>query len=188
MKLYIANCTKQVQDFCYRVPEEPGLKRQTIPIGQQIPLSYDFTKMQIESVIAQHERYGMVHVSQIDLEKGFTGLCYDIDKRVSVESILAGLDHNQTVLIKRGQDIRRKNAISISHEINNQLAESLLPQGIDAQLRELEVTIEEEERAGSIRHEDDNLIEEGTIVTESEVDGKQGMVERSTRPNPRRKR
>ena len=93
-KMYVANCTSQVQDFQYRLPESGKVFKQTIPIGQQIQVSGDLNVLHIQAIIEQHAKYSMVAVHEIDRTKPFIGLCYNLDKPVDMEKVRRALVHN----------------------------------------------------------------------------------------------
>ena len=119
-KMFIANTTQQVQDFQYRLPENPKIVKQTIPIGGQIQIPGDLTVHDIEAIIEQHSPYGMVAVSEIDRTKPFIGVCYSLDKAVTVNKIMSAIEHNGAVLDARGREIRKEAAVSVNNAIEEQ--------------------------------------------------------------------
>lgn len=120
-KMFVANCTVQVQEFHYRTVENPKVLKQIIEIGGQIQLSGDLTGPDITGIIAQHAPYGMVHVSEIDRAREFVGVCYSIDKPVDMERVRYVLDHNNGVLDARGKIIRQEAAIVIEDTLSASL-------------------------------------------------------------------
>ena len=119
MKLYIANCTNQAQDFNYRLPEANSVRRQRIEIGQQIQISGDLAQTDIDAIIAQHAMYGLVRADEVDRTKPFIGLCYNIDKPVTLTKIQSAFSHNQDVLTKLGHEIRKEAAVAASAHIES---------------------------------------------------------------------
>lgn len=152
MKLHIANLTQQNQDFVYRVPETTGLRKQMIGIGEQIVISGDLNRPQIDAIIEQHAKYGLVAVEEIDRSRPFVGLCYSIDKPVPAARMLGGIEHNTGVLTARGREIRKEMAVATNSMLENQ-------DGPGALQRLEMLVIEEEGKAPS-----DNPISEGIIV------------------------
>lgn len=142
MILYVANCTKQVHDFLYRVPGEDGrMRKQEVPMGGQIRVYNDAATHVLKGIIEQHERYGLVPVDEIDRTRDFIGMCYSFDKPIEVEKIMRAVDHNTDVLVKVGQEIRKTAAVAT----NNQLLE--LNQG-NSDLNHFEVEVVEETKKG----------------------------------------
>ena len=134
MKLYIANCTQQVQSFMYRVPETPAPRMQPIGIGQQIQISGDLSQFDIDAIVEQHSRYGLVAVDAIDRTRPFIGVCYSVDKHVPVDKIKRALEHNESVLIERGRVMRQEAAVALNNSLEEQT---------DG-LKNLELTVQEE--------------------------------------------
>ncbi len=135
MRVYVANCTQQVQDFAYRVLGQNGIRRQTIEIGRQVLLSgSDWGTPEIEHLVKQHARYGMVALGDVDRTKPFVGLCYSIDKPVPVEKLRRALAHNKEVLQERGKVLRQETAVAMN---------SILEEGEAGGPKELEVSVEE---------------------------------------------
>lgn len=163
MKMYVANCTQQVQDFAYRIPGTNGTRRQEIKIGGQILIAGHETlgRPEIDAIVAQHARYGMIAVEDIDRTKPFAGLCYSVDKPVPVEKLRRVLVHNTEVLVERGRTIRQETAVAM----NSALAESAA--GAPS---ELEVQVEEVPAKGSA--EDVEPLKETVLVSTEQDPGK----------------
>ena len=120
MKLYVANCTKQIHDFGYRVPGDGRLRIQSIPMGGQIVvLRPDASPEDLKGIVDQHLQYGIVAATDIDRTRDFIGICYSYDKPISVEKIMNAHAHNEDILIERGVEYRRNNAAAIGNNINN---------------------------------------------------------------------
>lgn len=88
-----------------------------IDIGGQIRISGDLTTPEIEAIVGQHRKYGMVEVGEIDRTKPFVGLCYSVDKPISVERIRNALVHNAEVLTEIGRARRQEAAIAVSNQL-----------------------------------------------------------------------
>lgn len=162
MHLYIANASRQVQNFMYRLPEHPQVRQQTIPIGGQIKISGDLTQVEIDAIVKQHEIYGLIPVEDIALKGGFASLCYQVGKPISPVKIEMLAQRNTGVLQDRGRE-QRKNAAIV---MTNQLGASVREHGVE--LGEVEVdTIEDDNGRSRDRRAvtGDDRIEETTIVT-----------------------
>lgn len=141
MDLYVANCTRQVHHFQYRMPESNKLLEQHIPIGGQIRVaSGDLNSPAIDGIIAQHAPYGLVRVDDIIRGKSFHGLCYSIGKPIRADRIRGLMDQNNGVLVERGKELRKEAAVAANDILERSLADSGLPE----QLRKTEVEVIEE--------------------------------------------
>ncbi len=140
MKMFIANCTKQVQDFIYRPVESRGNRMQRIEIGQQIQLAGDLNQSDIDAIVDHHALYGLLSVEDARKVRGrFVGMCYSIDKPVKIEDMQIVLSRNDDVLTDRGQELRKEAAVATSAAIQ---------QGGDNSLRALETSITEVKKDG----------------------------------------
>lgn len=139
MKMYIANLTRQDQDFIYKLPE--GQQRmQQIPVGRQIVLAGDLNQKDIDAIVVHHARYGMKPVADAVKAKSFTGLCYSIDEPVKLEKMQIGIERNDIVLQERGVQNRKEAAVAI----NEALSKNDGPQ-----LKSLQTEVVEEKRDGT---------------------------------------
>ena len=144
MQLYISNCTKQVVDFIYRVPEDKAghYRRQVIPIGHQIKIYRDDTFEVLKGIVDQHARYGLIAVEDIDTTQEFIGLAYSFGKLIDPGKIEIAVSHNQDVLNDRGIEIR-KEALGALH---NTMETQAYSQGNE--LHGLETEVREQPRPG----------------------------------------
>lgn len=117
MKIYIANASNQVQVFSYRVIGEKRMRTHEIPIGQQLGLPGDLNQKQIESIIEQHERYGLIDAAKVDQTKKFAGLCYNIDKPVPPPKIEKAQAKRDDTLTAQGEQTRKEAAVSAHNTI-----------------------------------------------------------------------
>ena len=119
--MFVANCTQQIQHFAYRLPEGKRAYTQEIAIGGQIRVAGrgngELTPIDIESIIQQHAKYGFTSVDEIDRTRPFVGMCFSLDKPVRVNKIEHAIEHNQSVLIKRGEEIRENAAVGVHNKI-----------------------------------------------------------------------
>lgn len=125
-KLYVMNCKKQDQSFSFRVPEvdKTGniirygqLITQKIPKGQQIQVYRDDSEAILRAIIGQHDRYGVVHVSNLDLTKPFINLAWQLDKPMTLDQITRGFNHNHEVLTERGEQQRQTAAAAVDQHL-----------------------------------------------------------------------
>lgn len=174
MKMFIANLTHQAVDFGYRLPEDGGLRRQRIEVGSQIRLSGELSPTDVDAIVRQYTKYGMIDVAEVDRTKGFAGLCYSIDKPITVEKLRRGVVHNDAVLNEEGRKSREAAAVATSARI-----ESSLPQEEGApKLQSLEVTVEEE-KPGDIGDHDE--INERLVVSRDDVASSKRVGSRTRR-------
>ena len=124
MKMWVANTTKQSHDFIYRLPETPAPRMQQIAIGSQIQISGrsggELDSSEIDSIIAQHRKYGLIAVDEVDRSKPFIGLVYSTDRPVPIEKLRRALIHNDEVLVERGVETRKEAAIAVNNAIDEQ--------------------------------------------------------------------
>ncbi|HEY7418117.1 MAG TPA: hypothetical protein VH593_23260 [Ktedonobacteraceae bacterium] len=159
-ELYIGNVSKQIFQFAYRALERPGVVVQTIPIGGQIRVSpngsrIDLTTPEIDHIIDQHRIYGMLPVDEIDSSKDpFSGLCYSIGKPITAEKLWKAMKKKEEALNKFGQQMRQEAALAVNAQIEEQVGP----------LRQLEMSFAEEEPRGGYA-DDMNHLAEGIRVT-----------------------
>jgi hypothetical protein len=169
MDLYIANGTRQIQQFMYRLPEVTQVRVQTIRIGGQIKISagsLGLTKPEVDSIIEQHRKYGMIPVAEIDSGRNAAPLCYQVDKTISTDKIYKLMKRNQQAQIEAGKQNRKDAAIVMASTLGTNLRE----EGIQGDLEELEIGLTEEHRRGQGNGEDP--IEEKIVVNKSQPNGK----------------
>lgn len=148
MKLYIGNATKQVLTFAYRVPEMNGVRTQTIAVGSQVMLSGDLSTKQIDAIVDQNRKYGLVPVDEVDRARDFVGICFSIDKPISSSKLTLAMQRNTDVLVERGKQNRKAAALAVNGQIQSDLAEH---DGLGASLKSLEMSTVEEEPKGGYR-------------------------------------
>ena len=145
MKLYIGNATSQNWNFHYRLPERKSPINQFIPMGEQVVISGDLNKFQVDAIIEQGSQYGLVSVDEIDRgDRMYRGLCYSIDKEISSSKIEKLFHRNSNVLALQGQEIRRNAAIVENNRLLRQNQEMDLPN-----IRKTEITLQEENKPDS---------------------------------------
>lgn len=155
-KLFIANCTKQIHDFLYLVPETKRLMMTRIGIGEQAAIYQDTQIEVLEGIVAQHQRYGLVPVNEINRTRAFIGLCYQFDKPIDMEKVVLAINHNDEVLIERGATYRKEAAVSFNNMIERDIAD-----GAPGRLKEVEVEVIEDTKGV----QDQDLMKESILVT-----------------------
>ena len=173
-KMYVANLTRQAQDFIYRLPETRKSTFQQIPVGGQVLLSGDLTTKDIEAVIQQHAPYGMVPAAEVAKRREFNGLCFALDRPVPIEALRRGLEANRAVLDARGVELRRQAAIAVNN----------LTQDADPDVAAMEVEIiEQDSKDGGA----EATLSEGIRVDRNAPSGStEGRPDRRTPAKPRR--
>jgi hypothetical protein len=166
MRLFVANLTAQKLVFAYVMPDEDGKRNgsghrtQDIPMGGQVMVSGDLTQQQIDVIIKHHRKYGMLSASEVaDRRASFAGTCYSIDRPVAGVEIKNGIEHNIAVLAERGKQYRQEAAVAVNNALELQLQEQGRPEG----LRELAMSVVEEEPSGGYRTA--KPLGEGVIVS-----------------------
>ncbi len=142
-KLYIANTKSQAETFSFRVGENRQLISQNIPAGGQIQIYRDADRDTLEHIVAQHRRYGLVAVADIDRTKPFISLCYQFDKPITDNQIKYGIEHNVEVLTEVGKERRDQAAVAIGSNIERAAEEAG-----QTRVNSLSLEIQEEKQPG----------------------------------------
>ena len=147
MRLYVANLGRQAVDFIYRLPETPSPRMQQIAIGSQILISGTLTPPEVESIVEQHRKYGLVAVNELDGARGRVTLCYSVDKPVPVNALQLGILKNTAALKDEGEQIRRDLAIAVQQQITKDQPRDENGRAVGGDLAELELSVIEEVNA-----------------------------------------
>lgn len=128
MYMYVANGTQQAHNFMYRLPEKPGEFQLLIPPGGQVRLPHDMTVPEIDSVIAQHQRYGMVQATpNFKFDRRLAPLCYSLGHPVKLEQIHALVIANREVLTARGKKLREEAGVAIHAQMEEMMQRNQMP-------------------------------------------------------------
>lgn len=171
MKMYVANTTKQICGFHYRIDETRGARQQVIPPGRQIMLAdMSLSQGHIDYILKQHQKYGMIPYEEASRTRGFIPRLFSIDKPVPAKVIEETMKRNTTVLIVRGRDARKLAAVQSNNAIEQQFQNlSEQTQGaINPELNSLDVAIEQANDPRSPfspSDEQPDRIEEGFLVS-----------------------
>ncbi len=170
MQLYIANATRMIQVFSFRLKGRPSATSQPIPIGGQTIASGVNSQDEIDQVLKQHEQYGLVSVDDIERSKTeFHGLCYSVDRPINVSKMEAAMRRNMEVLTRRGEEMRKQAAMSVNNSIESSIEQS----GTEANLKKLEFSVVEQEPRGG---KPEPLMSEGIRVSRSDAPGEEGRA------------
>jgi len=163
-ELYVGNVSKQIQQFAYRALEKSGIIIQTVPIGGQVRVApngpnVDLTTPEIDYIINQHRMYGLVSVDEIKARGKLSGLVYSIGKPISEDKLRRAIVKLEDELDERGRELRKEAALSVNSQIETH---------INAPLRNLEMSFEEEEPRGGYANDLEHLAE-GVRVTRTDA-------------------
>jgi hypothetical protein len=151
MKMYIGNCTRQPNDFQYRMPGEANSSRnqggnlrvQRVEALSCLQMSGELTSDEVDYIVQQHAPYGLVHVTEVDRTKSYLGLCWDT-KPINVHVLREAISHNQEVLEQRGRDIRKEAAVALNTSLED--AQEM------GELKKLTIEVKED-KSGSMEHD-----------------------------------
>lgn len=139
-KLYVGNVTNHVKEFTFWVKKASRPYVQSIGIGGQVWVAgYDLPQEDIDYILEQHTRYGLCSVPEALRSLVFDGMAYSIDRPITYEKMNELKMRFNSVLNKRGQELRTAAAIATNEFIENQLQSSQAPMRLGA----LEMDIEE---------------------------------------------
>ena len=139
--LYIGNATRQNIQFNYCVAKGEAPRTQRIPPGAQVKVAGELTPAQVDHIVKQHAKYGIVAADALDQTRGFHGICYSVGKPISSVKLMVLMETNHSALIKLGREIREQNAVAQSQVVDQVLTENARPE----QLRQMDFTIQQEE-------------------------------------------
>lgn len=117
MKLFIANCTHQIQTVNYRLIEGKGRGFQTqhIGLGRQEQIAGELNKPQIDGLIGQLRVFGLHEIEDLPGVKHFVPIVCSVDKAVPAALMQELISHNTALLKQFGTKLRREAAIATSH-------------------------------------------------------------------------
>jgi hypothetical protein len=175
-KLYIANCTKQVQELLYKIHEIDQRKafRVTIPVGGQALIYREAEHQVLMKIVDQHLMYGLRAVSEIDRTKDYTGMCYQFDKPIDVEKIMYAMAQNEKAVELMGHEVRKQAAAGLSNSIDNMMM------GSEQKLTSVEVeVVEQPKNAGDTEEKMVETIQVAKPGSKAAIRGAQKASERN---------
>jgi len=119
--LFIANTSNKNNEFNFRLPERTQLRTVQIPAGMQMEVLKNASKEEVDSVIKQHEPYGLVNEAEIKKICKFAGTVYSIDKPVRVNSMELAMEANNDILLQEGHEQRKIAAVALNDQLNKTL-------------------------------------------------------------------
>lgn len=117
MKLFIANCSRQKHLFNYKLPERTQPYCLPIRPGEQGMI--DNNSDVINMIIKQHEPYGLLPASKLD--KSFSGICYSIDREVTLNSFRDGHDQKTENLENFSKDVLAASALALDATVDREV-------------------------------------------------------------------
>ena len=150
MKLFIANTTKHIQEFLYRIPEFNRVFPQTIQPGAQVLIYQDSPKDILEHILSQHTdtpKPFCISVEEAAKHKGFVGLIYSFDKPVPLSRIEEQFERNDDALDEQGQEQRKEAAAALSQTTDQQASQ------MGASVNSLEMSVVEQTKKGGQNNE-----------------------------------
>ena len=150
--VFIGNATKQILQFAYRLPERKQIITQTVPIWSQVELTVDCSQPDIDAIMDQWSKYGLVNVTEMGVVKGFEGYLISIGKPISGTTLKDATDLVREVLIERGKEMRADAAVAMINTIEHET-------GTIA--RNYEISVAEEEPRRGFANPNDPHVAEG---------------------------
>lgn len=138
--LYIGNASRQSIDFVYRIPGAPNARKQVIRPGMQERIAGELAIVEIDAILKQHARYGLVKADEIDRAREFHGTCYSIDKPIRAPKIVYLMERNIVALVKQGEQTRQECAVAE----NLNFERTLVEQGRSERVTAFEMTMQQE--------------------------------------------
>lgn len=113
MELFAANCTPQIFEFNYRVPESNRTMKQSIPSGGNSRIGDGtYNSLQIRAIIKQGFHYGMVDYDELERHKGPVTIIFRRNEPVPAGTIQEVLDRNRNELTETGRKRREELALA----------------------------------------------------------------------------
>lgn len=168
--LFVANAQHQAHQFFWRLPEQDERTppyQMMIQAGGQVKIPGDLRPPDIEAIIKQHVKYGLGKAGDKMPADRRVPLLYS-DKPIRVPVIEAAVLHNRTRMRIEGETWRNRTAVAINSKIRDNIFEMQLPD----QLRQLDITIQEDAKPGA------DGVGEGISVTENAEEQARGGFRR----------
>ena len=142
--LYIANTSKQDHDFTFRQAERLHPTTIKIPAGTQAPVVKNGDSELVDSIIAHHRPYGLLHAKEAAKSKRFVGMCYDVDRPVTFKDMKVVFEHNDHALEEQG----REQVAGIAAAVNDGIDKHLEVAGIPTDAAHVSIEVREERGPG----------------------------------------
>lgn len=170
--LFIANTTKQRHEFNYRMPESNRVFMQPIDPGHQMKILNDGSEVEIDYIVKQHAKYGLVSQEEAAKARGrYIGLVYSLGSPVKVKNMDLVYKHNDEEL----KALAKKNLATQAAAVNKNLADiTREATGKDAVDRTTIEVVEEVKPGGR-----DAEVAEGAEVVKEGVTPRRGQSQRN---------
>lgn len=145
--IYIGNASKQRFIFEYWLPESKRRVSLEIPIGTQVKLAGNLTMKDIDAIIEQHRKYGLISETEIERTRVFCGICYATDRPISVRKLTVLMGRNEQVLVSRGQEVRKRLALAVNDQLQTNLESGRRPET----MKNFDLSVIENEPKGGYR-------------------------------------
>lgn len=123
-ELWIANCTKQVKELPYRMPESAKVYEFRLEPNRQAKLPHgDMTKEQIDYFIRQHAPYGLRAEKDVRSREQI-GAVYSIGKEVDMKRIGDIRTRNDAILTEMVDESLKQSLLAADHQIRQQTGDS----------------------------------------------------------------
>lgn len=143
MTLYVANLSRNVLEFTYRIAGENRYFTTKIMPFTQESVYPGGTADEHAFIVEQNARYGLIPVSDIDRTKRFIGMCYQYDKPIQPDKMMPVAQHNEDALNREALESRKIAAIAMDEALARTAQES------GVKFNGLEVDLEEQEQKGA---------------------------------------
>ena len=150
--VFIGNATKQILQFAYRLPERKQTITQPVPIWSQVELTVDCSQPDIDAIMEQWGKYGLVNVTSMGSAKDFEGYLISIGKPITGSTLKDATDMRMDVLIERGEEMRADAAVAMISTIENETG---------TVARNYEISVVEEEPKRGFANPNDRHVAEG---------------------------
>jgi hypothetical protein len=164
VKIFIGNGSMQTHQFGWRVRGQAKLRWLTIrPLSQSV-LSDDFaTQEDVDYVVKQHEKYGMLPMSEVHAptrRHSYMRLVYSVDGFIPEATLEAMQAYNHRYKLREGEATRREAAIVSNDQVLRQL-DVARQDGLVAEASNVEITVQEERTARSEDKPTSEVVAEG---------------------------
>lgn len=149
--VFVGNATKQILQFAYKLPERKQTITQVVPIWSQVQLTIDCSQPDIDAIMEQWGKYGLVNVTEMSHAKDFEGYLISIGRPIASSTLKDATEMRIDVLIERGEEMRANAAIAMINTIEHET-------GTIAKNYEISV-VEEEPRRGFTNPNDRHISE-----------------------------
>jgi len=179
-KLFVANATPQNWIIFYRLDfnddGSPNVrftpaKQHPIPSGKQNAIGGDLHISQVESIVKQLSKYGAIGVTDVQRQRVYTPLVFNVDKPVPAVIIERVRALNMGVLAQEGAERRRKAAVANNQAIETAVQNAVANLGGDpneVKIPGVETTFEQVEQTPA----GEKTIAEGVRVTDAVAPGR----------------